>query len=124
MDYQRQAQDYSYLAALFFPGAVDVGTTTDWTLAPDVGLAGQVWGNPKTGLDQKDLADYPKDPRHQVALNVGLHAGFAIPVCLSGNTPCPGVLLPFKKLMIPCFKCCRISAFKSDSLSGSIRNAG
>ncbi|MCA9477442.1 MAG: GAF domain-containing protein, partial [Nitrospira sp.] len=59
--------------------------TTDWTLAPDVGLAGQVWEIRKP-VWIKDLADYPKDPRHQVALNVGLHAGFAIPVCLSGNT--------------------------------------
>jgi hypothetical protein len=34
----------------------------------------------------EDLADYPKDPRNQTALEVGLHAGFGIPICFEENT--------------------------------------
>ena len=86
MDYQRQALGATAIWPPYSSQAQWMSAhTTDWTLAPDVGLAGQVWEIRKP-VWIKDLADYPKDPRHQVALNVGLHAGFAIPVCLSGNT--------------------------------------
>jgi signal transduction protein with GAF and PtsI domain len=59
--------------------------TSEWALTPDVGLAGRVW-DIRRPIWIKDLADYPKDPRNQTALEVGLHAGFAIPICLAGNT--------------------------------------
>jgi GAF domain-containing protein len=66
--------------------ALTVSTATpDWTLSPDVGLAGQVWDIRKP-FWIKDLADYVKDPRSQIALEIGLHAGLAIPICLDGHT--------------------------------------
>lgn len=86
MDYQRQALG---AAAIWPPdssqGQAMSAPTSSWTLAPDIGLAGQVWeiGKP---IWIKDLANYPKDPRSQTALQAGLHAGFAIPVSLAGNT--------------------------------------
>lgn len=86
MDYQRQALG----AEVIWPSDSSEAkamssTTSDWALTPDVGLAGQVWDIRKL-LWIKDLADYPKDPRNQTALEIGLHAGFAIPICLAGNT--------------------------------------
>jgi len=66
--------------------ALTISTATpDWTLRPDVGLAGQVWDIRKP-LWIKDVADYAKDPRSQAALEIGLHAGLAIPICLDGHT--------------------------------------
>lgn len=66
--------------------ALTVSTATpDWTLSPDVGLAGQAWDIRKP-LWIKDVADYVKDPRSQIALEIGLHAGLAIPICLDGHT--------------------------------------
>jgi len=86
MDYQRKALG---AAAIWPPYSSQAqwmsAPTPDWTLKPDVGLAGQAWDIRKP-VWIKDLAEYGKDPRHQAALNMGLHAGFAIPVCLAGNT--------------------------------------
>ncbi len=86
MDYQRQAlgatdiwpQDSAQARAMSSPHG-------GWALTPDVGLAGQVW-DIRRPIWIKDLADYPKDPRSRTALEVGLHAGFGIPICLEGNT--------------------------------------
>ena len=86
MDYQRQALGAAAIWPLDSPQAQAMSSpTSDWALTPDVGLAGQVWDIRKA-IWIKDLADYPKDPRTQVALEVGLHAGFGIPICLAGNT--------------------------------------
>lgn len=86
MDYQRQALG---AAAIWPPYSSQAqwmsAQNPTWTLKPDVGLAGQAWDIRKP-VWIKDLAEYPKDPRHQTALDMGLHAGFAIPVCLAGNT--------------------------------------
>lgn len=86
MDYQRQALR---AAAIWPPYSSQAqwmsAQTPEWTLRPDVGLAGQAWEIRKP-IWIKDLAEYSKDPRHQTALEMGLHAGFAIPVCLAGNT--------------------------------------
>jgi GAF domain-containing protein len=86
MDYQRHALG---AAVIWPPDSLQAqamsAQTTAWTLAPDIGLAGQVWDIRKP-IWIKDLADYPKDPRNQTALQEGLHAGFAIPICLAGNT--------------------------------------
>ncbi|MDR4495480.1 MAG: GAF domain-containing protein [Nitrospirales bacterium] len=86
MDYQRQALG---AAAIWPPYSSQAqwmsAQTSAWTLKPDVGLAGQVWDIRKP-IWIEDLAEYPKDPRHQIALDMGIHAGFAIPVLLAGNT--------------------------------------
>jgi len=86
MDYQRQALG---AAAIWPPYSSQAqwmsAQTPEWMLRPEEGLAGEVWDIRKP-LWIKDLAEYPKDPRHQTALQIGLHAGFAIPVCLAGNT--------------------------------------
>ncbi|HNP59326.1 MAG TPA: GAF domain-containing protein [Nitrospirales bacterium] len=86
MDYQRQALGAAVIWPQDSPQAQAMSSSNSgWALTPAVGLAGQVWDN-RSPLWIKDLADYPKDPRNQAALAVGLHAGFAIPICLAGNT--------------------------------------
>jgi PAS domain-containing protein len=86
MDYQRQALGAAVIYPSHSPQAQAMSSSTSgWALTPAVGLAGQVWDN-RNPLWIKDLADYHKDPRNQTALEVGLHAGFAIPICLDGNT--------------------------------------
>jgi len=86
MDYQRQALGAAAIWPADSPQAQAMASSTSgWVLTPDVGLAGQVWDIRKV-IWIKDLADYPKDPRNQTALEVGLHAGFGIPICLAGNT--------------------------------------
>ncbi|MDH3503892.1 MAG: GAF domain-containing protein [Nitrospirota bacterium] len=86
MDYQRQALGATAIWPSDSPQAQAMSSpTSGWALTPDVGLAGQVWDIRKS-IWIKDLADYPKDPRNQTALEVGLHAGFGIPICLAGNT--------------------------------------
>jgi GAF domain-containing protein len=86
MDYQRQALG---AAAIWPPYSSQSqwmsAQTSAWTLTPEVGLTGQAWDLRKP-VWIKDLAEYPKDPRNQTALDKGLHAGFAIPICLAGNT--------------------------------------
>jgi GAF domain-containing protein len=86
MDYQRQALGAAAIWPPDSPQAQAMSSPTpNWALTPDVGLAGQAWDIRKP-IWIKDIADYPKDPRNQTALKVGLHAGFAIPICLAGNT--------------------------------------
>lgn len=86
MDYQRQALGATLIWPSDSPQAQAMSSSNaGWALTPLVGLAGQVW-DLRSPLWIKDLADYPKDPRSQVALEVGLHAGFAIPICLAENT--------------------------------------
>lgn len=86
MDYHRQALGATAIWPEDSPQARAMSSaTSDWALTPDEGLAGEVWDIRKP-IWIKDLADYPKDPRNQTALEVGLHAGFAIPICLAGNT--------------------------------------
>lgn len=86
MDYQRQALGATLIWPSDSPQAQAMSSSNaGWALTPAVGLAGQVW-DIRSPLWIKDLADYPKDPRSQVALEVGLHAGFAIPICLAENT--------------------------------------
>ncbi|MGD9850713.1 MAG: GAF domain-containing protein [Nitrospirales bacterium] len=86
MNYQRQALGAAAIWPPYSSQAQWMSSQTPvWTLKPEVGLAGQAWDIRKP-VWIKDLAEYPKDPRHQTALDMGLHAGFAIPVCLAGNT--------------------------------------
>jgi GAF domain-containing protein/PAS domain-containing protein len=86
MDYQQQALGATAIWPSDSPQAQAMSSpTADWALTSDVGLAGQVWDIRKP-IWVKDLADYTKDPRNETALEVGLHAGFGIPVCLAGNT--------------------------------------
>ena len=86
MDYQRQALGASLIWPSDSPQAQAMSSAhSGWALTPAEGLAGQVWAT-RNPLWIKDLADYPKDPRSQTALEVGLHAGFAIPICLAENT--------------------------------------
>ncbi len=86
MDYQRQALGATLIWPSDSPQAHAMSSShSGWALTPAVGLAGQVW-DLRSPLWIKDLADYPKDPRNQVALEMGLHAGFAIPICLAENT--------------------------------------
>ncbi|HNP28991.1 MAG: GAF domain-containing protein [Nitrospira sp.] len=86
MDYQRQALGAAAIWPSNSPQAQAMSSpTSDWALTPDVGLAGQAWDLRKP-LWIKDVADYQKDPRHNTALDVGLHAGLAIPISLAGNT--------------------------------------
>jgi GAF domain-containing protein len=86
MDYQQQALGATAIWPSDSPQAQAMSSpTSDWALTSDVGLAGQVWDIRKP-IWVKDLADYTKDPRNKTALEVGLHAGFGIPVCLAGNT--------------------------------------
>jgi GAF domain-containing protein len=86
MDYQRQALGAAAIWPPDSPQAQAMSSAdSEWALTPDVGLAGQVWDIRKV-IWIKDLADYPKDPRSQKALEMGLHAGFGIPICLAGNT--------------------------------------
>ncbi len=86
MDYQRQALGAAVIWPSDSPQAQAMSSSNaGWALTPAVGLAGQVW-DIRSPLWIKDLADYPKDPRSQTALEVGLHAGFAIPICLAENT--------------------------------------
>jgi GAF domain-containing protein/PAS domain-containing protein len=86
MDYQRQALGAAAMWPPDSPQAQAMASSTaGWVLTPDVGLAGQVW-DIRRPVWIKDLAAYPKDPRNKTALDVGLHAGFGIPICLDGNT--------------------------------------
>lgn len=86
MDYHRQALGAAAIWPSDSPQAQAMSTShAGWALTPPAGLAGQVW-DIRNPLWIRDLADYPKDPRSQAALEVGLHAGFAIPICLAGNT--------------------------------------
>lgn len=86
MDYQRQALGAAAIWPPYSSQAQWMSSQNPaWTLKPEVGLAGEAWDIRKP-VWIKDVAEYSKDPRHQIALDMGLHAGFAIPVCLSGNT--------------------------------------
>lgn len=86
MDYQRNSLGATLIWPSDSPQAQAMSSSNaGWALTPAAGLAGQVW-DIRSPLWIKDLADYPKDPRSQVALEVGLHAGFAIPICLAENT--------------------------------------
>ncbi|MDH5698781.1 MAG: hypothetical protein OEZ41_02330, partial [Nitrospirota bacterium] len=68
MDYQRQALGATAIWPSDSPQAQAMSSpTSGWALTPDVGLAGQVWDIRKS-IWIKDLADYPKDPRNQTAL--------------------------------------------------------